>query len=149
MSKCLFAYFRYSLIPLFTVNGSLFRLIRLGLLRRYQVTFFSLEFYIFFYSGQTIRRMGTSSISDQDPKWIRSHMSLGIRIRIQEGKNDPTIKVKKYKKFHVWSAGCSLWGVGRFFCSFKSLQGDLSQTISPSLVSLVPWWGGGGRGLYH
>jgi hypothetical protein len=43
--------------------------------------------------------MGTSSFSDQDQNWIRIHMSLWIRIRTQEGKNDPQEKKKSTRNF--------------------------------------------------
>jgi hypothetical protein len=40
-------------------------------------------------------------VSDPDPDWMRIQSGPWIRIRIQEGKNDPQ-KFKKVKTFHVF-----------------------------------------------
>jgi hypothetical protein len=52
-----------------------------------------------------------------------------LRIRIQEGKNDPQ-KYKKVQQFHVSSAGCSLLGDEGFSCSLGILYGGLGISNS-------------------
>jgi hypothetical protein len=78
---------------------------------------------------------------------------LGIRIRIQEGKNDPQ-KLKKIKKISCFD-GCSLLRAEGFFCNLDVLYGGLgigklqflipkklnffSGVIFFQFLSLKPW----------
>ncbi len=66
-------------------------------------------------------------VADPDPNWIRIKSCqwiqipvFGIRIRIQEGKNDPQ-KVEKIRNFMFWSAGCFLLRAEGFFCNLDVL----------------------------
>ncbi len=63
---------------------------------------------------------GSGSVSGS--AWIRINLSCWIRIRIQEGKNDPKNR-KKDRIFILWSAGCSLLGAEGFSCSLGILYG--------------------------
>jgi hypothetical protein len=51
---------------------------------------------------------------------------FGIRIKIQEGKNDPQ-KKKKIRIFMFYSAGCSLLNAEGFFCNLDFLYGGLGK----------------------
>jgi hypothetical protein len=61
----------------------------------------------------------TSSSWKQYGQWIR----IQIRIRIQEGKNDPQ-KYEKIKKFHVLKCMFSL-GAEDFFCGLDVIYAGL------------------------
>ncbi len=70
-------------------------------------------------------KQGFGSGSGLDPDSIRSEdpeSVFGIRIRFQEGKNDPQSR-KKFKNFMFWSAGCSLLRAEVFFCNLNVLYG--------------------------
>jgi hypothetical protein len=55
--------------------------------------------------------------------WVAGS-AFKLRIRIQEGINDPK-KLKKYRIFLFWSAGCSLLRAEGFSCSLWVLYGGL------------------------
>jgi hypothetical protein len=64
-------------------------------------------------------------VADPDTNWIRiqSGRWFRIRIRIQEGKNDPQEWKKKNQKFHVLK--CYLLRAEGFFCISDVLYGGL------------------------
>ena len=63
------------------------------------------------------------AVSVSDPDWIRILSGQWIRIRIQEGKNDPQNYIK-LRNVMFWSSGRSLRAEG-FFCSLDVLSGGL------------------------
>ncbi len=68
--------------------------------------------------------------------WIRINLSCWIRIRIQEGKNDPKNR-KKYRIFMFWSAGCSLLRAKGFSCSLGVLYGCLGISKLQVLIKKI------------
>ncbi len=66
---------------------------------------------------------GTGSI--EVPKILTLDPVLWIRIRIQEGKNNPKTR-KKLINFVFWSAGCSLWTAKGFSYSLDVLYVGLA-----------------------
>ncbi len=82
--------------------------------------------------GEDITSMTLNQSCGSGSAWIRIHFDLldpdpqsalgmPIRIRIQEGKNDPQIKKFQF----LGSAGCSLLRDEDFSCSLDAFQGDL------------------------
>jgi hypothetical protein len=66
---------------------------------------------------------------------------LGIRIRIQEGKNDPHATIlEKVKKYNVLSAGCSLLKAKGFSYSLSVLYGGLGINKIFTTVNFFNFW---------
>ncbi len=76
------------------------------------------------------RLEGRVSEPDPDPHgsaliWVAgSGSAFKLLIRIQEGKNDPQ-KLRKYRIFRFWSAGCLFFKAKGFSCSLGVLYGGL------------------------
>ncbi len=99
-----------------------------------RVVCFSIQRCLLFYPE--VSAFLSSRVSDPHPDphgsaliWVAgsgsgSAFKKRIRIRIQEGKNDPKNR-KKYRIFKFWSAGCSLLRAEGFSCSLGVLYGAL------------------------
>jgi hypothetical protein len=81
-------------------------------------------------SGLPLYRQVDSDPKPQSGQWI-------LRIRIQEGKNDPQ-KLKKFRNFMFWRAGwCSLLRAKGFFCSLYVLYGGIEKDNNNKFSAVI------------